>query len=105
MKATVYILTFVMAFLTVQPLMPLNNKQTENCCTEQYCKKKEKKKNTGNKDCNPLMNCSSCALFIVSKSYLKEITAHNNKEKIFIKNDNRTVKNLTEFWHPPEYEA
>ena len=95
-----------MAFLTVQPLMPIKNKQAENCRKDQCCKKKvDKKEKTGNKDCNPLMNCPYCTLFIAKRNYPVEITLYNIKEKVFIKNDNRTVKNLSECWHPPNYKA
>ena len=104
MKATVYILSLVMAFLMVQPLIPVNNK--EECCSEKCCKKKEdKKENSKNKDCNPLMNCRFCALFIVSKSYQVEINPINTREKILIINDNRIIKNLSECWHPPKFTA
>lgn len=106
LKVTVHILSFVMAFLMLQPLISVNNKSIDKCCSTQGCKKKEdQKENTSNKDCNPLMNCLFCTLFIVSKSYQGEIKPLNTKEKIFIRNDNRIVKNLSECWHPPNFTA
>ena len=104
LKATVYILSLVMAFLMVQPLIPVNNKK--ECCSEKCCKKEENKRNNKtNKDCNPLLNCPFCTLFIVNKSHQGEINPLNTRDKILIRNDNRVIKNLSECWHPPNFTA
>ena len=103
LKITVCILSLAMAFLIVQPVISLN-KLKGTCCSGHCCKKKENKKSSaGNKDCNPLMRCQLCSLFIVSGFTPSESSNFSISEKVFIRNDNRTVKNLSECWHPPNY--
>lgn len=92
-----------MAFLMVQPLMEVI-KPVEDCCSTGCCKKNDKRKdgNTG-KDCNPLMACEFCNLFVVCENISVVALLIDTKVKISIMDDNRIIKSLTECWHPPNF--
>ena len=69
-----------------------------------HCNKKVKGKSKkgmcDGMNCNPFMGCAYCGMYILLKPEIAVITTAC-KEKIHTSNDNRIVKNPSDFWHPP----
>ena len=107
MKLTASVLLFLVTFFTVQPVLSVNKSSAKmQCCMKGHCKKKmsnkSKKGRCEGMNCNPFMGCAYCGMYILVKPAIVVIPAAC-KDKIHISNDNRTVKNLSDFWHPPNF--
>jgi len=107
MKTGASILLFILSFSTIQPLLSVEKKSdTMKCCFmgKGGCSKKMPQKNPKNKcegmGCNPFMGCPYYTMFLTTKTSLSAILPVSN-EKIIVSNDNRTIQNISDFWHPP----
>ncbi|MEO6488601.1 MAG: hypothetical protein ABIO04_01565 [Ferruginibacter sp.] len=109
MKAGAYIILLMMSFFTIQPVLPVAEQSHVNeCCSKRHCKKpapvKNKKDKCEGMSCNPFVGCPYYNLFLVNRP-AASIFFILSKEKIMVRNDNRTVQNDFVFWHPPNVKS
>ncbi len=80
-------------------------KTASSPCSKKKCSKNSESGNKGscgNEGCNPSLGCSS-GNFYVQSYYQITLTVFTSQiQKLFVKNDDRLVKSLSECWHPPE---
>lgn len=100
-KIAGFILTIILAFLTVQPAIASLNLEdkTECCMKEKSC---TNDKNTcEQKACNPLRLCAFGNFFVLT-NYSTNLTFPSiATANIAVVNDNRTSSSLSECFHPP----
>jgi hypothetical protein len=106
-KTVALIYLLLIGFLTVQPLLALQqSKQVNTCCKKESCSKndKEPKKDTDcrNKSCNPFIACAYGNFYFLSNSRIDFGNLPLNKQKTYSYNDNRLSANPSECWHPPQ---
>ena len=118
MKPAVYILSFTLLFLMVQPM--LINCQTQvkatvamsGCIKNKGCHKAKKTENKAcdkTKDCdktnacNPFASCSQCQYTVVSKFFYAGSIVQILKNKLPSQNNNIESGFINDFWQPPEW--
>ena len=103
MKIAASILTFILAFLTVQPVfsvIPAQGDITECCMKDKKCPEPEKN-SCDQTACNPLRACVYGSYFIVEYISTEIAPPTDPAKTISAVNDNRTSSKLSECWHPP----
>ena len=104
-KIAALILSFILVFFMVQPLMASIDGENKQCCSEKCCKKKDtnKKNKEDNRNCNPLMSCSYCHISSLPKFSLS-VPSSTFVKKIYLStNDTYISAYLSECWHPPNF--
>lgn len=116
MKQVAGILALVIGTLIMQPLFAAlglppayeacpNTRAENKCASKKACDRPEKpcnNKKGETKGCNPLLGCSSGNFYIHSYSTVSLDYFAGSKVKASLVNDNRTLKQPNECWHPPE---
>lgn len=104
MKIGAAILLVIIGFFTIQPAFPVQQEKTKmGCCLKERCKKKmpvQKKKSCEGMACNPFLGCPYFNLFLAVNTY-SPVLPVADKQKLFVRNDNRTIQSSSELWHPP----
>ena len=104
MKIIACIFLFTMSLAMVLPVLGNNNTAMYKSCMDKCChKKKNQNKQPENKECNPFLACSAAA-WVMSRSI--EITKATNiylDRKYVMSNDDRVVKIVSTFFHPPNF--
>jgi hypothetical protein len=106
MKFSAAILLLILGFYSVQPILKVEAKESsKGCCSKKKCTKKmpeqSKRSSCEGMACNLLVGCPFNALYYVSNKPVLTFILPIKKERVFISNDNRTIKCITECWHPP----
>jgi hypothetical protein len=107
-RAVATLCLLVVGFLTVQPLLPIQQvKETASRCQKERCSKKESQpknnQNCQNKSCNPFIACAYGNFYVLETN---GVVFRNvplvDKLKTFLHNDNRLASGGSECWHPPQ---
>jgi len=116
MKARACILMVIWSILLIEPLSALLSIQNpySSCSTKQKaqssCSKSgcdqpadtEDENDCGGNRCNPLMSCPTGNFYLFTQSHLSIAALKISTDKKSLINDNRTVKQMGDCWHPPE---
>jgi hypothetical protein len=102
MKIAATILTFILAFLTIQPVFSttVEPKETKCCMKDKKCPKKENT-NCDQNACNPLRVCVYGCPFLIENYATEILIPVIAGKKITAVNDYRTSSRLSACWHPP----
>ena len=80
-------------------------KEIKTDCSTKKCNKPSKsqeKDNCGSEGCNPTLGCSSGNFYVHNHYQITLPSWFAQRQKVFVTNDNRIVKNMSECWHPPK---
>ena len=110
MKLLAYILIFLVAGLTAQPILSSMYLHSSNNCCENSCEKefntKEKntptEKNCKNQNCNPFQSCC-CSIGFTVKTFFYKIDSLIVKDsKIVLFAENSVSQYSSNVWQPPK---
>lgn len=113
MKIVSAILTVLIFFLTVQPMLTNlinadSNKiaVTDKCCSDNHNNQSSKDKNNnccndGHCD-NPFLICSNCTFINFDKAVFSFAHFFSKNKRINPTDDNVLSSYMQDFWHPPE---
>lgn len=103
LKALAYILIFILAFLTIQPVFSAGFEQAakKECCTKNKTCSNPEKNAFDQAACNPLRACVYASYFVVVSASTDNPSPVDAIQKLAAVNDNRTASRLSECWHPP----
>ena len=107
MKIGAAIFILITGFFTVAPALRQDSSKagmstcakSRGCCHKKETDKKKKQGCEG-MNCNLFVYCPYCSMYLVPGPSVPCLPAAD-KEKTVISNDNRTIKSLSDFWHPP----
>lgn len=114
MKPAACLLSFLMFFGTVQPVlldcygMDKQADNTSTCSAGKSCSKNEEPDKTSKEDagrttgCNPFASCSGCQYVVNPKLIYTRTISPVMKVKLFTAGENIQPGFLSDCWHPPE---